>query len=208
MNNEANNQQIPEAGVEAEEASIDHSQLPLEEQIVALRGDLERALMDASQNLDQAQRAQAELMNYRRRADEERVSLGKYSNGRLITKLLPVVEELDLAVTHGDAEGASSSWLEGVRLIQRKLLNLLESEGVAAIEAVGTPFNPLEHEALGTEESAEFPPGYVIEAIRPGYRLHDRVIQPAQVIVAIDAQATDQTIKTTETAETEETDNA
>ena len=103
------------------------------------------------------------------------------------------MEELDLAVSHageesGDSPGQEASWLEGVKLIQRKFVNVLESEGVMMIESVGNAFNPLEHEALGTEETSDHPPGYVIQAVRQGYRLHDRIIQPAQVIVARDPQ--------------------
>ena len=164
-----------------------------EEQISALRQSLQEARDEASQHLDSAQRAQAELANFRRRADEERIAQGKYSNGRLIAKLLPVVEEFELAVTHaGNAAGGdgnvNATWLEGVKLIQRKLMGLLESEGVTTIESVGVAFNPLEHEALGTEETSGHPPGYVTQALRQGYRLHDRIIQPAQVIVAREPQ--------------------
>ena len=64
----------------------------------------------------------------------------------------------------------------------------MQSEGVTEIEAVGTMFNPVEHEALGTEQTTEHPSGYVTEAVRPGYRLHDRVIQPAQVMVAVEPE--------------------
>jgi molecular chaperone GrpE len=149
---------------------------------------LEALRQEAAQNLDSAQRAQAELVNFRKRADEERIDNNKYSNSRLISKLLPVVEEMDLAMGHAGDSGAAPTWLDGVKLIQRKMISLLESEGVAAIESVGVPFNPLEHEALGTEESTEYPPGYIISALRTGYRLHDRIIQPAQVVVAREPQ--------------------
>ena len=164
-----------------------------EEQISALHKSLQEAREEASQHLDTAQRAQAELANFRRRADEERIAQGKYSNSRLIAKLLPVMEEFELAVSHAgnNSDGArnvNATWLEGVKLIQRKLMGLLESEGVTAVEAVGVAFNPLEHEALGTEESSVHPPGYVTQALRQGYRLHERVIQPAQVIVAREPQ--------------------
>lgn len=180
------------------------AELPWEEQVDYLKGILQDTRAKAAQNLDMAQRAQAEMANSRRRSDEERISQGKYSNSRLIAKLLPVVEELDLAMGHAGGPGADasggetpgqgpqtldsskieSSWMQGVKLIQRKFITLLESEGVTAIEAVGTVFNPIEHEALGTDESSEYPPGHVIQAVRQGYRLHDRIIQPAQVIVA------------------------
>ncbi len=185
MTNENSEWQLPPEGPEESEAADGHySHLPLEDQIPALVKDLEEAQQEASQNLDLAQRAQAELVNFRRRSDEERVTLSKYSNSRLITKLLPVKEELDLAITHSGKAGAAESWLEGIKLIQRKLLSLLESEGVELIEGVGDLFNPMEHEALGTDESTEYPAGHIIEVVRSGYRLQDRVIQPAQVIVS------------------------
>ena len=184
MTNENSEWLIPPEKPESHTADSRYSHLPLEEQVPALVKDLEEAQQEASQNLDLAQRAQAELVNYRRRADEERISLSKFSNSRLITKLLPVKEELDLAIAHSGKAGVADSWLEGIRLIQRKFLSLLESEGVELIEGVGDIFNPMEHEALGTGESTEYPPGHILEVVRSGYRLQDRVIQPAQVIVS------------------------
>ena len=203
------------------------AELPWEEQVGTLREILQESWTQTAQNLDLAQRAQAEMANQRRRSDEERISQGKYSNGRLIAKLLPVVEELALAMglvednngvetTGDDAQDAESSpesppesppessWIQGVRLIQRKFMTLLESEGVTTIDAVGTVFNPLEHEALSTDESTEYPPGHVIKAVRQGYRLHDRIIQPAQVIVAREPQDVG---KGDTSSEEKETDN-
>lgn len=158
--------------------------LTIEEQVMFLRDALDASRKELDQSLDAVQRTQAELVNYKRRTDDERIEHGKYSNSRLIGKILPVMEELDLAVTHAGEGGPNDSWLEGVKLIQRKLSTLLQSEGVQEIETVGIQFNPVEHEALGTEPTAEYPPGYITQAIRPGYRLYDRVVQPAQVMVA------------------------
>jgi molecular chaperone GrpE len=167
--------------------------LSIEEQVAVLRSGLEEARKEVEQQRDLAQRAQAELANFRRRTDEERISLQQYSNSRLLIKLLPVVDELALAVNHADENGPSDSWVEGVKLIQRKVTSLLESEGVSKIAAVGAQFDPVEHEAVGTEETTKHPPGYVVEVIRNGYRLHDRVIQPAQVVVAKSAPQPNQT---------------
>lgn len=203
------------------------AELTWEEQVASLRDILQASRNQTAQNLDLAQRAQAEMANQRRRSDEERISQGRYSNSRLIAKLLPVVEELALAMGHVEATNGMEtpggpsqkpdpsaqlspqpSWLEGVRLIQRKLMILLESEGVTPIDAVGGPFNPLEHEALGTDESSDYPPGHVIKAVRQGYRLHDRIIQPAQVIVAREPQIEPQDVGTGNTSsEVKETDN-
>lgn len=168
------------------QASVDLDSLPLDEQVSLLKSRLEQAEQEAANNLDTAQRAQAEMVNFRRRTDEDRIANSKYANSRLISNVLPVLEELELAVTHAESNsgGVSNSLLEGIKLIQRKLTGVLESEGVASIEAVGLMFNPLEHEALGTEETSEVEPGYITQIIRPGFRLHDRVISPAQVMVA------------------------
>jgi molecular chaperone GrpE len=167
--------------------------LSIEEQVAVLRSGLEEARKEVEQQRNLAQRAQAELANFRRRTDEERISLQQYSNSRLLIKLLPVVDELALAVNHADENGPSDSWVGGVKLIQRKVTSLLESEGVSKIAAVGAQFDPVEHEAVGTEETTKHPPGYVVEVIRNGYRLHDRVIQPAQVVVAKSAPQPNQT---------------
>ena len=168
------------------QASVDLDSLPVEEQVSLLKTRLEQAEKEAASNLDTAQRAQAEMVNFRRRTDEDRIANSKYANSRLISNVLPVLEELELAINHAEssANGVSDPLLEGIKLIQRKLTGVLESEGVAAIEAIGLMFNPLEHEALGTEETSEVEPGYITQIIRPGFRLHDRVISPAQVMVA------------------------
>ena len=133
------------------------AELPLSEQVDLLKGALQDASHQVAQNVDLAQRAQADMANFRRRTDEERIAQGKYSASRVIAKLLPVVEELDLAMNHADsndsddldektsvreAQTSESAWFQGVRLIQRKLLALLESEGVTAIDSVGVAFNP------------------------------------------------------------------
>ena len=167
------------------QAGVDLDSLPLEDQVSSLKTSIEQAQQEAAENLDTAQRAQAEMVNFRRRTDEDRIANAKYANSRLIANILPVLEELDLAITHTES-GAQidDSFLEGIKLIQRKLTGVLESEGVVAIEAVGLMFNPMEHEAVGTEESSEVEPGYITQILRPGFRLHDRVIHPAQVMVA------------------------
>ncbi len=193
MTTEPNNGAQHEALPFSEDGKDDLSHLPVEEQVAVLQDRLQQSQLEASQNLETAQRAQAEIVNFRRRTDEERITLGKYANERLINKLLPVVEELNLALSHAEKVSADNPWLEGVKLIQRKLDNVLQSEGVTEIEALGAEFNPMEHEALGTLETTEHPPGRVAEVVRAGYRLHERVIQPAQVMVATEPAKPQQT---------------
>ena len=172
------------------QAVVDLDSLPLDEQVSRLKSDLETAQQEAANNLDASLRAQAEMANFRRRTDEDRINNAKYSNSRLISNILPVLEELDLAISHTESSAennvnSNGQLLEGIKLIQRKLTGVLESEGVVAIEAVCLMFNPLEHEAVGTEETTEIDAGYVTEILRPGFRLHDRIIRPAQVMVAM-----------------------
>jgi molecular chaperone GrpE len=193
MTSEADETQVFNQPSSDDKETYDYETLPVEEQIAALRKDIEEARKEIDQNRDQAQRAQAELQNFRRRADEDRISQQQYSNSRLLVKLLPVVDELELAVNHVDHSASQHPWAEGVKLIQRKIGNLLESEGVSKIETVGVQFNPSEHEAVGTEESTKYPPGHIVEVVRNGYRLHERVIQPAQVVVAREAPQPNQT---------------
>ena len=162
----------------------EYSHLDLEEQVSALLKNLHSIQKDAGENKELAQRAQADLSNFRKRTEDDRIALQRQSNSRLLVKMLPVVDELELAVNHADGKRPSKSWVEGVRLIQRKVAALLETEGVTKIDAVGAPFNPVEHEAVGTEEDKKFTSGQIIQVVRNGYRLHDRVIQAAQVVVA------------------------
>ncbi len=129
-------------------------------------------------------RAQADLVNYRNRMENERADLLKYGNRRLLVRLLPILDELTLALNQPSDGAAQDTWLQGFRLISRKFHTLLELEGVEPIEALGKPFDPAEHEALAQQQTAEKEDGEVLMVVRSGYRLHDRVLRPAQVVVA------------------------
>jgi molecular chaperone GrpE len=161
-----------------------------EQEATILRAALTEANEEIARQADAVQRGQADLANARRRHDDERLNIQRQANSRLLVHLLPIVDELDLAVNHlehnddsGAAEPVSDSWAEGVRLIQRKLAGFLESQGVARIESLGEPFNPELHEAVGIAQVSDVDPGCIVEVLRQGYRLHDRVVQVAQVVV-------------------------
>ena len=191
MTNGYNNGQVPDPdkpdqeGTEAQpEPIVDFDSLPVDEQMSILRRDLDSARDELAQTREMVQRAQADMANFRRRTEEEHLAVRQDANRRLIMNLLPVVDELELAINHlGDGE-AGDSWAEGVKLIHRKAYGILEAEGLTKIETVGVLFDPLQHEAVGIVDSEEQPSGYVVEAVRNGYKLRDRVIQAAQVVVA------------------------
>ena len=170
-----------------------------EQETALLRAALSEANAEIARQADAVQRGQADLANMRRRHDEERISIRQQANSGLLVRLLPIVDELDLAVSHLDksglaqsgaeksgdaaADAAPDSWSEGVRLIQRKLAAFLESEGVTRIASLGQPFNPELHEAVGMAQVADAEPGSIVEVLRQGYLLHNRVVQAAQVVV-------------------------
>ena len=144
------------------------------------------ALRDERDKLkDALQRAQADLVNYRRRRDTERADLVKYRSESLLSRLLPILDELALALDQPADGPSSDSWLEGFHLINRKLNALLELEGVEQIDALGKQFDPAEHEALAQQQSSDKQDGEVLMVVRNGYKLHNRLLRPAQVIVAV-----------------------
>ena len=137
-----------------------------------------------------AQRAQADLVNYRRRVDEERQELQRNANTNLLTKFLSVVDDFERAIDMLPDDESAAGWREGLMLVKRNLDNLLESEGVSKIEAAGKPFDPWEHEAVHYMETRDVDDGTIMQVFREGYRLHDKVIRASQVIVAKAVQDT------------------
>ena len=153
------------------------------EQITDLERVLEQTREQADEHLRNWQRSAADFSNFKRRTDEERAVLTHFSNATLIGKLLAVLDDFDRALDNVPAD-AHESWVEGVRLVERKLRSVLESEGVTPIEAVGQPFDPNVHEAVLHEETTDHPDNQVIGELQRGYRLRDRVLRPSLVRVA------------------------
>ena len=131
------------------EGLVDDSMAP-DDQVVDVAELLEELQKSNDQNLDMAQRAQAELANYRKRVDDERLAQQQYANSRLIIRLLPIVDELEMALEHSGDMEINASWLDGIKLIHRKVIQMLEAEGLHKIDAIGQAFDPLQHEAVST----------------------------------------------------------
>jgi len=141
--------------------------------------ELAAAEAKAAEYLDLLQRERANFINFRRRSEQERADAQQYATGQLLKKLLPVVDDFDRAL---QAAPGPDPWLEGVRMIDRKLHALLESEGVTPIEALGLPFDPALHEAVAYEQGGEGD-DMVAEEFARGYRHKDRVLRHAMVRV-------------------------
>ncbi len=153
-----------------------------EERMQALLEELER---EKGQFKALAQRAQADLINYRKRAEEERQELVNNAGANVVLQVLPVLDDVERALAQAPAEAsqAESGWLEGFRLIERKLNGILTSLGLQRIEAEGTAFNPFEHEVVAYHDAGEGREGDVLQVTRQGYRINGKVLRPAQVVV-------------------------
>ncbi len=141
---------------------------------------LAEAQKKADEYLASWQRSQADFANYKRRTEEERQDFSRYAAAQAILSLLPVLDDLELALGAAPPDCAEQDWLEGIRMVQRKFLTILEGQGVKPIQTVGQPFDPNLHEALRQAPGAE---GVVVEEFRKGYTMYDKVLRPAQVIV-------------------------
>jgi molecular chaperone GrpE len=142
------------------------------------------ARQQANEYLTLAQRAQADLQNFRRRAEQERTEAFDRGREKVVLEILPVLDDFERALAALPVEQQDAEWTQGIRLIERKLRSSLESLGVERIVAEGEPFDPWNHEAVLEEPREDVEPGRVTTVARQGYRLGTRVLRPAQVVVA------------------------
>jgi molecular chaperone GrpE len=154
-----------------------------------LRAELDAAQAQAADHLASLQRTAADFANYRRRTAEDRDRESGLASEQLLRKLLSVADDFDRALEAMPVELRDLGWIEGIVLLDRKLRQLLESEGVTPIEAIGRPFDPREHEAIASLPAPGIPDGEVVAEIQRGYRIRDRVLRPAMVAIASGAEA-------------------
>ena len=119
-------------------------------------------------------------MNYRRRAEQEKEEVGRFGNTTIMLSLLPILDDVERALTSIPDDLAKHSWIDGIRLIERKLKANLEAQGLSQIKALGEPFDPNLHEAMMQGKGQE---GTVVEEIEKGYKLNNRLIRPSKVVV-------------------------
>jgi molecular chaperone GrpE len=150
------------------------------ESVEALKQQLAQEKERAEAYLANWQRAAADFQNYKRRVEQEREEVARLANAALVINLLPLVDDLERALASVDARLAGMTWLDGIRLIERKFQALLEMSGLTEIEADGQDFDPNVHEAVTFGEGEE---NKVISVVQKGYRLGGRVLRPALVVV-------------------------
>jgi molecular chaperone GrpE len=140
----------------------------------------------AQEHWNQLLRTAADFENYKKRAARERTEAGKYAIESLLQKLIPVMDNFEMALNAANASpgGSVDALQTGVNMIYQQLKKALAEAGLQEVNATGQKFDPNLHEALSQAESAEVPEGTVLQQLRKGYKLHDRLIRPASVVVA------------------------
>jgi molecular chaperone GrpE len=188
QNASASGQKPGQEGIE-EEAVVESMAAEVSEQamvdeVATLQKELQEARAQAAEYLDGWQRARAELANARKRFQREQEQAYVNARADVLVRLLPIIDDFDRAFRTLPESLSDLTWIDGVKLIQRKFTTLLEQQGVTPIEAVGQEFDPVLHEAITHEPSETVPAGYIIATLQEGYRVGDRVLRPSAVRVS------------------------
>lgn len=176
QHHEAPAQPESESARPADEAS-DAPLVDAEAELAAVRQEL----ADAT---DRLLRARADMDNYRKRAQREMDEVRRYAEAQLVADLLPVLDNIERAIEAASQQSDSPALLEGVRLMYKQLQDVLAAHHCQPIDPLHAPFDPNLHEAILQQPSEEHPPGTVLQVVRRGYQMHQRVLRPAQVIVS------------------------
>ena len=153
-------------------------------QISELQLKLAAEQKKSEEYLDALRRAQADFINYKRRSIQEQQEARAAAEAAVIERLLPLLDHLGRALDAAPAEYADQPWVEGIFLVRKRLFAALEQIGVRQVGKVGEAFDPRVHDALMTQSGSDAPMGTVVQVTRSGYALGERIIRPAQVIVA------------------------
>ncbi|MDE3066540.1 MAG: nucleotide exchange factor GrpE [Verrucomicrobiota bacterium] len=148
--------------------------------------ELKERAAKADENWERLLRATADFENFKKRAARERLESAQFAAAALIQKLLPVLDHFEMALAAAQkAEGNHlASFQAGVAMIQQQIKGVLSEAGLEEIDAGGKPFDPALHEAVSQQETVEAPEGQVVQQLRKGYKLRDRLLRPATVVVA------------------------
>jgi len=150
----------------------------------AIAADLEKARAEAESYLDDLRRLQADFDNYRKRTLREQTARAASASQALVARLLPVLDNFELAVSSAEHSRDFDRMLKGVEMVFGELREVMEGEGLVKIEAEGKPFDPERHEAVIAVEQEGTEPGMVVDIVRTGYELRGKVLRPAMVKVA------------------------
>ena len=169
----------------SEESDSETNKKLTKDQIIEqLRNEIVSINDEKTQLQQVAQRSQADLINYKNRTEQEKTDIREKSKHNIILKLITVVDDVERAIASLPKNSDSDVWQTGIELIQKTLVNALESEGVSKINTLNQTFDPFTCEAILYQETKNATEGQVIEVIRTGYMINEKILRPAQVVVA------------------------
>jgi molecular chaperone GrpE len=148
---------------------------------------LAQALAETAHWKDMALRARADLENFRKRIGQETAEARRYANAALLESLLPILDNFQFGLQAAQSDPSGKNLLEGLKMVAAQLQNFLKDLGVEEINAVGQPFDPNIHEAVAQEPNERVPEGKISSQIRRGFRLRERLLRPASVVVSTGA---------------------
>jgi molecular chaperone GrpE len=161
-----------------------NAELDQTEQVARLTQLLEAEQHKSEEYLDLLRRTQADFINYKRRTGQEQNEERTSAQVAVLDQILPVLDDLGRALQSAPPELADQPWVQGILLVSRRLMSVLEQLGVRQVGRAGEKFDPRWHEALTMLPQSDMPEGTILQVTRPGYALGERIIRPAQVIVA------------------------
>jgi len=156
----------------------------LEAKVSELEENLKSSQEKANENNDKYVRLYAEFDNFRKRLNREKEEHARYAHEQVVKDLLPVMDDLDRALTHAQSSSEVPALIQGVEMVKKHMSSALEKYGLKSFDSLGQPFDPHVHEAVAHQESADYPPDVVINEYRKGYTLHDKLVRPAMVAVS------------------------
>ncbi|HEY5593884.1 MAG TPA: nucleotide exchange factor GrpE [Nitrospiria bacterium] len=155
-----------------------------EQDVRLLRAELEQKNSEIKAAQDKQLRAYAEMDNYKKRMARDQMEQLRYANEKLLKELLPVLDNLERALSHIKDSPERSPWMEGVELTYRQCLDVLKKFGVTPVASLGEPFDPSRHQAVTYLDTNALPENHVAEELQKGYLYHERVLRPSMVAVA------------------------
>ena len=172
------------------EVEVDADELNVKAAAEEVEDETEKFQAESAENYDKYLRAVAELENFKKRAIRERADVIKYAGEGLIRDLLEVYDSLQLAVSQ-EHPGSDPEFVKGVEIIFDQLKQIFERHSVTVESALGEDFDPNKHEAMAMVPTAEQPPGSIMEELKPAVFFRDRLLRPAQVVVAKEPESED-----------------
>lgn len=183
---EFDNQEQADTAPREQLATSDDAQLELtDEELLALCKERLCSVCNEKEQADEQRlRALAEMDNFKKRIAREQEEFRKYAGESVLADLLPVLDNLELALEHGAKVEACKDVVMGVDMTRKAFLEALERHGLKQVGAVGEPFNPEQHEAVGDEPRSDMEPGHICQLYQKGYKLKDRLLRPAKAVVS------------------------